>query len=490
VLGLLFDQKFGLLVYSPVYFVAGVGAWLMLRDRMWRSLAVSMMLTALLYVVSSGRYYMWWGGSSAPARFLVPVLPLFAPMVATALARIRTDAGRAAAVALVAFSLIVAAAGVFRPERLLLYSEPHGIARFLEVFQGSAPLSLALPTFTEPDWLAAVPRGVPWVIAAVLAFGLALLAARWTSRSSLFWIGAVEAIAFVFIGGMLSGPFPAEARAETVQRGKFGLMEAFDPERLRGFNYATRARLDGGGVLRASSLTIARQGNEAAPEGRLGGPLSLPPGSYAVRVWFAGGGPRDGDLLLSLGRGNVVARAASPMANPATLTFELPVSVRAWVVLSNPQSARAVRMVEITPLTVVPRPRRLRLTAVAVEAIEGRPNALLVYADDNTYPEGGVFWTRGTDRGTVFVVPAGASQIVLTLHVGPNAGIVRLDAAGEHRDTVMGPNETQRVVIAAPIGTPVVAVSVQAPGWFRPIDVEPGSTDMRALGCQVRVEVP
>ena len=105
-------------------------------------------------------------------------------------------------------------------------------------------------------------------------------------------------------------------------------------------------------------------------------------------------------------------------------------------------------------------------------------------------PDAQGFWTRGTDRGTVFVVPAGASQIVLTLHVGPNAGTVRLDAAGERRDIVMGPNETQRVVIAAPIGMPVVSVSVQAPGWFRPIDVEPGSTDMRALGCQVRVEVP
>jgi hypothetical protein len=463
--------------------------WFMLRDRRWWGLAATMVVTAVPYVASSGRYYMWWGGASAPARFLVPVLPLFAPMVAAALARIRGDAGRAVAVALVAFSLIVAAVGVVRPDRLLLYSDPHGIARFLEVMQGSAPLSLALPTFTEPEWVATVSRGVPWAVAAALAFGLALLTARWASRSSLFWVGAVDAIAFVFIGGILSGPFPAEARAETVRRGKFGLMEAFDPERLRGFNYATRAGLDGGGLLRTSSLTITRQGSDAAPEGRVAGLLSLPPGSYQVRVWFAGGGERDGDLLLSLGRGNVVARASSPIGNPATLTFELPVSVRVWVVLSNPQSARAVRMVEITPLTVVPRARRLSLTAVAVEAIESRPNALLVYADDNTYPEAGVFWTRGTDRGTVFVVPAGATHLALTLHVGPNAGMVRLDVAGEHKDTVMGPNETRRLVIGAPAGMPVVPVSVQAPGWFRPIDSEPGSTDMRALGCQVRVEV-
>ena len=32
-LGLLFDQKFGLLVYSPVYVLAVLGAWWLMRDR-------------------------------------------------------------------------------------------------------------------------------------------------------------------------------------------------------------------------------------------------------------------------------------------------------------------------------------------------------------------------------------------------------------------------------------------------------------------------
>ena len=39
-------------------------------------------------------YYMWWGGWSVPARFLLPVLPLAAPMIAVAFDRCRGAASR------------------------------------------------------------------------------------------------------------------------------------------------------------------------------------------------------------------------------------------------------------------------------------------------------------------------------------------------------------------------------------------------------------
>jgi hypothetical protein len=391
---------------------------------------------------------------------------------------------------LLGFSLIIAALGVFWPQRLLLSSDAHGIARLLEVIQGSAPAALALPTFTEADWVTPLPRMVPWAAAAVIASGLVLLVARRRKGSSLFWIGALEATAFVFIGSLLSGPFSAAARAETVRRGRSGLMEAYDPDRVHGFDYARMARLDDAGLLRSSALTLEWQGSGTAEEGRVAGPFSLPPGRYTARVWFDGGGrQRDGDLLLSFGRDNVAARAAGPLENPTTLTFDLPIAVRAALELSTPQAARAARTAEITPLVIVPEPRRLILPAVAVESIKDRPNAFLVYADDHTYPEGGVFWTRRTARGTVFVLPAGASYIVLTLHVGPNAGTVRLDVGGEGMDTVLSSNETRRLSIAVPSGAASVPISVQASNSFVPIDVEPGSRDMRSLGCQVRVEL-
>ena len=366
-LGLLFDQKFGLLVYSPVYFVAAAGVWVLICDRAWRGLVFALVLTALPYVVSSSRYYMWWGGSSAPARFLVPVLPLLAPMVAAGLARIRTTVARAAVVASIGIAFLLAACGVFWPERSLLFSEPHGIARVLETIQGSAPLAVALPTFTEANWRAGLAQLVPWIVAALLTAALALLVARTRRRASVFWIAAIEAIAFLFVGSILSGPFSAEARAASALRGKLDAMQAYDPEHLRGFEYATMATLDDGGVLRACSLAIFREGRESAQEGRIAGPLSLPPGRYTARVWFEGDRQRDGDLMLSLGRGHPAARVSGPLPNPAALAFNLPISVGAiWLALSDTQSARAVRRVEITPLSIVARPNRLEVDAVTL----------------------------------------------------------------------------------------------------------------------------
>jgi hypothetical protein len=79
-LGIVFDQKFGLLVYSPVYALAAVGCWLSLRRVELRGFVAALALGAVALVISNARLYMWWGGSSAPARFLVPILPLLAPV--------------------------------------------------------------------------------------------------------------------------------------------------------------------------------------------------------------------------------------------------------------------------------------------------------------------------------------------------------------------------------------------------------------------------
>ncbi|MEO8260274.1 MAG: hypothetical protein ABI868_23205 [Acidobacteriota bacterium] len=488
--GLLIDQKFGLLVYSPVYLLTIAGAWWMLRDRGLRGLAMMLLLTAAVFVASTGRLYMWWGGTTAPARFLLPALPLVVPMIAVALARVRSGGARATAALLITFSLVVAFVGVLWPQARLLSSDAHGIARLLDAMQGSAPAALALPTFTEVDWHTPLLRLVPWLAAALLAWGLGLFVSRQRTGSSLFWIGAVEATVFVLTGSLLSGPFSAAARAETVRLGRSGLMAAANPDQVRGFDYRRMARLDAAGLLSLSALTLEWRSSGTGDDGGSGGPFSLPPGRYAARVWFDGGGrQRDGDLLLSLGRGNIAARAAGPLGNPATLTFDLPIAVRAALELSDPQTARAARTAEIIPLAIVPEPQRLILPAVAIEPVKDREGAYLVYTDDNTYPEGGVFWTRRTARGRVFVLPAGASQMVLTLHVGPNGGLVRIDAGGERLDTELSPNETRRLSVAVAPGATAVPISVEAPGWFVPADVEPGSRDLRSLGCQVRVEL-
>jgi len=148
ILGLLFDQKFGLLPYAPVYLAAIAGAWMMLRRNDLRLFALATIGTAIAFVASSTRMYMWWGGSSAPARFLVPILPLLAPMIAVVFQKAR-PVTRAAFLMLLAVSLTIAAVGAWAPERFLLFSAPHGVSNLIEALHGPAPLSSLLPIFTD-----------------------------------------------------------------------------------------------------------------------------------------------------------------------------------------------------------------------------------------------------------------------------------------------------------------------------------------------------
>jgi hypothetical protein len=490
-LGIFIDQKFGLLVYAPVYLGALAGFWVLLRESTRRTVAIALLATTVFYVISSTRLYMWWGGSSAPARFLVPVLPLLAPAMAAAFASVHGRMARATMGLWLAWSLLVAAVGVALPERAFLFSTPHGIARLLELVQESAPVAAVLPTFTEADWTSPLGRFLPWAAAAGAALGLGWLAASRARRLGTFWIAALEAVSFVVVGSVLSSPVQASVRADAVLRGRTEIMMAYEPERLRGFDYGTMSRLDAAGLLKAGVLTLQRSPDEVPdPQGRVAGPLGLPPGRYQARVWFASQLPPSGDLLITLRRGNVLARTGGALTNPATLTFDMPARIAFWLAASQPSAARAVQQVEISPISIVPKSRRAGGLARAVEAVDGHADGYIVYVNDETYPEGGVFWTRAGNRADVLVAPAGSSQIVLTLHVGPiAAGTVRLEVAGQSLDTPMAPDETRDVAIPVPPNMSLVPISIQAPGWFRPASVDPRSTDTRALGCQVRVSL-
>ena len=85
------------------------------------------------------------------------------------------------------------------------------------------------------------------------------------------------------------------------------------------------------------------------------------------------------------------------------------------------------------------------------------------------------------------MAPGGASTLILTLHVGPEGGVVRVTVDGQDRSVTLSRDQTQQIEIPLSPGARLVPVVVQASGEFRPSDHEPGSTDQRWLGCQVRV---
>lgn len=488
ILGLMVDQKFGLLFYSPIYLFAVAGCWIMLRRPNLRYLGGVCLLATGTFVGGATELYMWWGGNSAPARYLVPLLPCLAPMIAVAVGAARAAWARALLGIWLSISLGIAIAGVGWPSRLLIFSEPHGRARLLESIQAGAPLAMSLPTFTALEWQRSLIDLVPWLAAAMLGLVTIVVVSRWR-RSTTLWLGIVGALAAFLAAGVMTGRAAADVREDTSTRGVLDVMWRYDPGRLRAFDYTRMGKIDPVQLLRLSTLVVRQSAGEAGGEARgMAGPFALPPGSYEARVWFAGTRSRDGEILVSSSRRAVFGRSAGALQNPAIVAFELPVDVRrVSVEVADATVAAGVNRIEVTPVAIVPAAEREAVPVRAIESIDGRPGAYIVYVDEHAYPEGGVFWTRDTERATVLVAPAGAPRMIVTLHLGPMSGDVLVSVAGKETRVQVNANDTTVVDVEVPRDLRLVPVTIQSFGRFRPSDVDPSATDTRRLGCQVRI---
>lgn len=494
VVGALFDSKFGLFVYAPVLLAAPWGALQLGRERRWRVLAVASMGLAVAYVASSARFHMWWGGSSAPARLLVPVVPLLAPGLAAAFAGVRSRLGRAHMWAALVAGLGVSALSVAQTAPRLLFSDPHGVARLAEWLGGGSPLAYVLPTFTEEQWLASLWMLVRWSAAALGAAALAWWLERLLRRSSMFWVCVTEGVAFWMLAALVAGPTSATVHAETVRRGRFALLDKFEPAARRGFDYRAGdlTGMSAARWLESGSLTFSFDSREPPDsQGRLTEGLSLPAGDYDVSVLFRDGAPHAGDLIVSGPGGHMMVRTDAGRAQLVTVRLQMPVAVPdVQVRMSNPAGAAAVRRVEIVPRAIQPRSVRLQRDIRSVDSVPGRPGAYMAYLDRNAFPEGGVFWTHSTDAAEVAIATAGAPSVNLTIYTGPKAGVVQLVVDGRASDVAVGPGETRVLTMAvAPSNPGYMLVRVQSLSAFSPAEVDHQSSDTRLLGCQVRVEV-
>jgi hypothetical protein len=149
--------------------------------------------------------------------------------------------------------------------------------------------------------------------------------------------------------------------------------------------------------------------------------------------------------------------------------------------------AESVSRFEIVPVAVVPALERPDISVRSIESLDARAGAYLIYTDEHAYPEGPVFWSRGTGETRLWVAPAGASKMNLKLSTGPKSGNVTVSVAGHSKTVAMQGGEVNDVLFDVPPGRQLVPLTVQSTVMFRPGEVEPKSTDMRGLGCQVRI---
>ena len=103
--GLLLDRDHGLLAFAPFYWLALPGLLFLYREnRRYFALALTLTIPSFAILAS---HWMWWGGPCPPARFIIPLIPLFIPAVVGAFALASGPVFRLLAGGSIVFTLIL-----------------------------------------------------------------------------------------------------------------------------------------------------------------------------------------------------------------------------------------------------------------------------------------------------------------------------------------------------------------------------------------------
>jgi hypothetical protein len=371
----------------------------------------------------------------------------------------------------------------------MLFSDAHvGGARVLEAIQGSAPLAAAVPVCTNPDWASHVGQLAIWLVIALIVVAVLVTVSRLARGAGAWRLAGVAALTFLLGGALLAAEPAAEEKQTIAERGDLDVLWRFDGNRYRTLDYQTLNRATPERFRELTTIDVDAEPSQVADAGYTAGPFSLPPGSFEARVWFSGAAARDGEVLVSTVPRATFARHSGPLSNPTSVPFDLPVAIRRLTLrVSDRRAAESVRRFEIVPVAVAPALERPDFPVRSIESLDGRAGAYLIYTDEHAYPEGPVFWTRGTAEATLWVAPGGASKMMLKLSTGPKAGNVSVAVAGTAKTVAMAGEETTDVSFEIPPGRTLVPLTVQSTVMFRPAEVDPKSTDTRGLGCQVRI---
>ena len=356
--------------------------------------------------------------------------------------------------------------------------------------QAGSPLALVVPTFTEPSWTPQLGL-------------LADLAARGDRRPwgdlARFptWSGGRQRLAacghrlpVVSAGGRgCHGNPTAEVREETALRGDLDVLWRFDGNRFRTLDYQTMGRTTAERLRELTTIEIAPTASQIVEAGYTAGPFNRAawfvrcPGLVRKRGPTRGRGARGDAPTATFGR------AAGVLPNPTTMPFDLPVGVRRLIVrVSDRRVAADVTRIEIVPDDVVSVERTSRRPGPQPRIAVWQRSARTSSTPTNTrIPKTASSGRVEPRKRTCGLLPAGASRMTLTLSTGPMAGDVTLSVAGKPMTVAMTGGEVKVVSFELPPGQRLVPVTVQSSVMFRPAEIDPRSTDMRGLGCQVRI---
>ncbi len=483
--GLLFDQRFGLLAYAPVLVFAFVGLWRMLSTPPRRRLGGELLFVLIPYLLAVTHFAMWWGGTSAPARFVVPMLPLLAiPAAVSWTATHRVT--RTTALAALACTAFATAALAFVGGGRMAYNVRQGPALWLEWLSPAADLAHGLPIWWRGRegllyrdiaiWAAAFAAAA----AALRAAGRALRTrgALAATAMAVYALAVMSAVAIDWrvqgIDGATETPAQLAALRRIGAEPRLLALQLPSLRRLRPADVAPRLRIEP-----SASTTPGGAGQNDRPLYQI--PL-VPAGTYRLEPR---GTRMSGWLMAGIGR-EQFSLTSGPLAEPPPpIVLEFPVDVRAIVVRGDEQARRSVEGITVTALSVVPTSARLT-DDVARRAVR-YGHTTVFFLDDRSFAEPEAFWVGGARSSTVALQadrPSGSMPLLV--RNGPVQNAVRLSSGGWTVEAALAPGEERRLEVPLQPGRSALLLAISTSAGFRPSEVTSGSLDSRYLGLWVK----
>lgn len=474
-LGLLIDQEYGLLPYAPamVFAIAGVAA-AMRRYPVTAWCAATMWVTTL----ALGGSFVWFGGTSSPARFLVPVLPLAAFFVAMWWPNARASL-RWAYVFSVALGGTLLGLGAVADRGVRLVGDPDGRFTIFEWMSAVVDVPGALPSLFRAGTALggeAVLAGLWAVLALLILVGTLWLARALRVRAMTSSIVAWGLVAWI-AGGLGAAWSMRGVLPLTSDRSQAHLLrESFRSPWLR-TAWSREGPTDRNRLL--SRMAFAMRGSDAS---ELLSVAEVPPGRYRIE---ASGVSSRSPVRLELGRDAWPSwswDAAGPGAAPE------------FVLVTPVHSLRVVGESPLPPALEVRVVADARARPIATDETASRVTRYgrwLVYSlDSGSHMETGGFWAAA-DRATRLVISdvGGTSPaFALSLEAGPAGVVIQVRGPFGAEDRVIAAGARTRVDVPAAASPAPIEIAVQ--GGFEAGAAFANRADRRRLGVWVAVEDP
>ncbi len=488
--GLFFDQRFGVLAYSPALIASLAGLVVMVRQRASRRLGLELLFVVVPYLLAVTHFAMWWGGASAPGRFFAPVLLAMAIPGAVGWTVFRHRATRVAIIAALAYTVFMSAVLIFVDGGRLAYNIRQTYAQVLEWLNGSVDLALGTPSWWRGQRITSLALmrdaaiwlglfGTTWLLLRACESG------RWLrSRGALC---AVSAGAYA-MAGMASLTIVwglADARPINSAPAQLELLRRVSREprllalSLPGFKPVPVAAVPS--MLRIQPRLSDAPGGAGPNDRPLYQVPLVPAGTYRIRPQLA----RLGAMMIGIGRDQFSLVRSELHEEPPVLNF--PVDVRAIVIRGGeavPVGANLLHL-WIEPISIVPPAQRLTADYARHAVRYGTSNVF--FLDERSFPEPEAFWVGGSRSSTIVIQPDGGTASTLLVRNAPVDNRVRFESASWRDEMTLGPDEERRVQVPIDPQRGAALVTVTTSAGFRPSAVDPKSRDDRVLGVWIKI---